>query len=34
MTGGAVISSGDTESVVPVVSGGWAIYIINQKEVL
>ena len=26
MTGGAVISSGDTESVVPVVSGGWAIY--------
>lgn len=26
MTGGAVTSSGDTESVVPVVSGGWAIY--------
>lgn len=26
MTGGAVTSSEDTESVVPVVSGGWAIY--------
>lgn len=26
MIGGAVTSSGDTESVVPVVSGGWAIY--------